>query len=172
MHTHVTFLLLALVPGQAKLDDAIKIEFPKDGYSFTLAEAAKGIKLPYKIIIERDLADIAPMAFPPSFHEPAGPSGLHPREIISGNNQFYGLIDFGLGFPPKEVVKSLKKGTYTHAFEWDGRNWRGPSDTGQPKGKPFPVGTYEVTVTIRGNVIIDQKKMPYEITRKTKLTLK
>src|SRR5262245_56159583 len=58
-----------------KLDDIVKIEFPKDGYTFTLAEAAKGIKIQYKIIVVKDYEGVIPLANPPSYHEPAGPSG-------------------------------------------------------------------------------------------------
>jgi hypothetical protein len=160
-------------PGQeGKLFDVVKIEFPKDGYSFTLAEAAKGIKIEYKIVIAKDVDGVIAIGQPPSYHEPAGPSGLYPREQISGNNQMYCLRDFGLAPPPKEVVKTLKKGTYTHAFEWDGRNWNGPSDTGQPRGKAFPAGTYDLIVTIRGKLVSDKGKTPYEITGKTSLVVK
>ena len=158
--------------ARPKFDELVKIEFPKDGYTFTLAEAGKGIKIQYKIIVERDYQGVIPLPNGPSFHEPPGASGLHPREQISGKDQLYCLIDFGLGVPPKEVVKTLRKGTYVHSFEWDGRNWTGPSDFGNPKGKPFPAGTYDVTVTLRGKLITDKGKAPYQITRKTKLVLK
>jgi hypothetical protein len=151
--------------------DVVKIEFPKDGYSYTLAEAAKGIKIQYKIIVEQDYEGVIPLRSAPSFREPPGPSGLHPREQVSGNDQVYCLRDFGLAAPPEEVAKTLKKGTYLHSFEWDGRNWSGPSDFGNPKGKPFPAGTYDVTVTLRGK-LADKGKTPYEITRKVKLVLK
>jgi hypothetical protein len=155
-----------------KLEDVVKVEFPKDGYSFTLAEAAKGAKIPYKIVVTQDYEGVIPVPFGPSFHEPAGPSGLHPREQISGKEQRYCLMDFGLGAPPKGVDRTLKKGTHEHSFEWDGRNWTGPSDFGNPKGKPFPAGTYEVTVTLQGKVVTEKGRVPYQITGKTKLVLK
>jgi hypothetical protein len=155
-----------------KLNEVVKIEFPKHGYTLTLAEAAKGVKLSYKIVVERDVEGMIPLPFGPSFREPAGPSGLHPREVIAGNKQFYGLIDSGLAQPPREVPRTIKKGTYTHTFEWDGRNWSGPSDTAMPKGNPFPAGTYEVTVTLHGKLRTEQGVVPYQITQKAKLTLK
>ena len=69
---------------------------------------------------------------------------------------------------------TVKKGTYTHSFTWDGRNWNGPSDTGQPKGPAFPPGTYTLTVTVHGKVILDAagQKAPYQIARTVKLILK
>jgi len=157
--------------AESKFDKVVKIEFPKDGYTFTLAEAAKGIKIEYQIVVEEDVKAI-PLLSAPSYHEPAGPSGLHPREQISGKDQLYGLTDFGRGVPPKEVVQTIKKGTHKHSFEWDGRNWRGPSDFNNPKGKPFPAGTYEVTVTASGFLVTDKEKAPYKLTGATKLVLK
>lgn len=155
----------------AKIDDLIKVEFPKDGYRFKVDEVAKGIKITYKVVIAKDIEGMMPSPFGPSFHEPAGPSGLHPREKIFGNGQLYALLDFGLAFPPKIKPRTLKKGTYTHTFDWDGRNWTGPSDTGNPKGKPFPPGTYELSIEMHGNRVLEKVMMPYEIKGKTKLVL-
>jgi len=123
-------------------------------------------------VVTEDLAGVVALPFGPSAREPAGPSGLHPREQISGKGQLYCLMDFGLAPPPKGTVKSLNKGTYAHIFNWDGRNWTGPSDFGNPKGKPFPAGAYDVTVTIHGYLVVGNAKMPYEMSRKGKLDLK
>lgn len=154
------------------LAKVIHIVFPKDGYEYTLAAAAKGVVIKYKIDIDSDVDGVIPLPFGPSFAEPAGPSGLFPRERIAGNNQLYCLLDFGLSAPPREKAQRLKKGSYEHAFPWDGRNWTGPSDTNNPKGAPFPAGTYELSVTIHGQHLTAKGKVPYEITAKTKLTLK
>jgi hypothetical protein len=158
--------------ARPKFDEVVKIEFPKDGFTYTLAEVAKGIKIEYKIIVEQDHQGVIALPFGPSYREPPGPSGLHPREQISGKDQMYWLSDFGLAGPPQEAVKTLKKGTYLHSFDWDGRNWTGPSDTGIPKGKPFPAGTYYITVTLQGKLVTDKSETPYVITGKTKLLLK
>lgn len=40
------------------IEDVVKIEFPKDGYRFTLADAAKGIKLSDTIRINQDLPGV------------------------------------------------------------------------------------------------------------------
>jgi hypothetical protein len=155
-----------------KFDEVVKVEFPAGGYAYTLAEVARGVKIPYRIVVARDYPGVIALRSGPSFHEPPGPSGLHPREQISGKGQFYCLMDFGLGAPPKEIVRTVKKGTYLHSIEWDGRNWTGPSDFGNPRGKPFPAGTYEVMVTLRGKVVAGEQATPYQITAKTKLVLK
>ncbi len=156
---------------ESKLDKVVKVEFPKDGYTFTLAEAAKGIKIEYQIVVEEDVRVIALLSAP-SYREPAGPSGLHPNEQITGKGQSYSLSDFGRGVPPKEVVLTIKKGTHKHSLEWDGRNWSGPSDFNSPKGKPFPAGTYDVTVTVTGVLVIGKEKTDYELTGTAKLVLK
>ncbi len=155
-----------------KIEDVIAIEFPKDGYTFTLAEVAKGVQFPYRIVIKQDYEGAIPRAFPPSFAEAAGPGGLYPREAITGNGQSYCLSDSGLAFPPPDKVVTLKMGTYKHNFEWDGLNWAGPSDTRNPKGKACPAGTYDVSFTGHGKVVTEKGKVPYQITRKTKLVLK
>src|SRR5262249_6823850 len=152
-------------PDGRKLEEVIRIEFPKDGYAFTLAEVANGVKISYKVIVTRDLPGMIPLPHGPTSHTPAGPSGLHPREEIAGRGNVYCLLDFGLGPGPKEVVKTIKKGTYTHSFEWDGRNWMGPSDFGHAKGKPFPAGEYDLTITLHGKVLVGGEKKPYEMSK-------
>lgn len=180
MSRFASIALLALACGfSARADEpakefakAVKIEFPKDGYAFTVAEVAKGVKFGYKIVVSEDRAGVVALPFGPSFNDAAGASGLHPREAISGNNQRYCLEDYGLGFPPKGKAATLKKGEYKHAFEWDGLNWSGPSDTNNPKGKAFPAGTYDVTVMIHGELETPKGRVPYTLTEKTKLVLK
>lgn len=169
--TLLTFTGLARADAP-KLGDVVKLEFPEGGYTFTLAEAAQGVKLAYKVVVSADQAGVTAFRTGPSFAEPPGPSGLYPHERITGGGQLYDLQDFGLAVPPKYEPKPLKKGTYAHSFAWDGRNWTGPSDFGNPKGKPFPAGTYEVTVTLVGEVVTEKGKTPYEIKGKAKLVLK
>ena len=164
-----------LSPEVIEFTQVVSIEFPKGGYSFTLKEAAKGIKLPYEFVVAANVKGVIPLAFGPSQSEPPGKSGLHPREEIRGGDQYYCLCDYGLAPPPdesREVAKTLKMGSYEQTIEWDGRNWMGPSDTGMPKGDPFPAGTYEVKVTIHGKLLTERGKVPYQITGKTKLVLK
>jgi hypothetical protein len=155
-----------------KVADAVRIEFPEKGYVFTTAEAAKGVKIEYRIVVDQDFPNLIPMPHGPSSATPPGPSGLYPLERIAGNGQMYCLLDFGLGPPPKEFIKPVKTGTYVHSFTWDGRNWGGPSDTGQPKGPPFPPGEYTLTITLHGKNMTDAGKQPYQITKSVKLVLK
>jgi hypothetical protein len=156
------------------LEEVVNIHFPQDGYRFSASQVAKGVTLDYDISVSQDVQGVIALPFGPSFAESPGPSRLYPREKISGNGQLYCLEDFGLGRPAAEKdhsIQTIKKGTYAHTFPWDGRNWTGPSDTGIPKGEPFPRGTYEVTVTIHGSRMTSQGRVPYEISRQTKLVL-
>lgn len=156
------------------VEEVVDIHFPKNGYHFSLAQAAKGVTLDYDISVSQDVQGVIALPFGPSFPDSTGPSGLYPREAISGNGQLYCLEDFGLGKPPADkdqIIQTLKKGTYVHSFPWDGRNWTGPSDTARPKGEPLPPGTYEVPVKIHGSRMTSQGRVPYELTRQTKLVL-
>ena len=45
---------------------------------------------------------------------------------------------------------TLRAGRYEGSFEWTGRNWYGPSDTGNPMGAPFPPGTYTLEIRAEG----------------------
>ena len=153
------------------LSESVTIEFPMAGYHFTRAEAAKTVTIEYRIVVARDIPGVKALAFAPSCAQPAGPSGLHPRERIAGNNQSYCVEDFGLAPPCMGKIKVLKKGVYKHSFAWDGRNWNGPSDTDNRKGKPFPAGTYDLTVDIHGHLVTDEGTSKYEIQGKTKLVM-
>jgi hypothetical protein len=159
--------------GEPKIEEVIKIEFAKKEFTVTTAEAAKEMKFEYRIIVAKDMPGVIAKAAPPSYNTPPGPAGLFPVEKIAGNGQFYCLLDFGLAPPQKDGPgKTIKKGDYKHSFTWDGRNWTGPSDFGNPKGKPFPPGTYMVTVTLSGKLDTGQGAKPYQITESAKLILK
>lgn len=93
--------------------DVVKIEFPKGGYTFNLNDVAKGIKIEYTVRVEQDYPGVVVGQTGPSFNDPPGPSGLHPHESITGGGQFYSLVDFGRGSPPKEVRQTIKKGVYS-----------------------------------------------------------
>ena len=38
----------------------------------------------------------------------------------------------------------------TDQIPWDGRNWYGPSDTGNREGAAFPPGTYTIALSATG----------------------
>jgi len=68
------------------------------------------------------------------FESLAGDAGVFGTfEQLTGSGQFYALQEVGSCFEQPLRPGTLRKGDYTHRFEWDGRNWGGPSDTGEHK---------------------------------------
>jgi hypothetical protein len=137
------------IPAQSNLD-GVTIRFTASPLkcTFTLAEVAAGIDVPYEISIAHDVA-----ATVPGIHACTSPdaSGLAPYESVDGAGQHYGIDDTGLCQPQTQKV-TIKAGTYPHSFHWDGRNWTGPSDFGQPEGAAFPVGAYVLSVDAAGTI--------------------
>jgi hypothetical protein len=76
-------------------------------------------------------------------------AGLIVSFDISGGSQRYCLCDTGL-CATQSLTATTVLGDYVRTISWDGRNWQGPSDTGNPEGAPFPVGSYTLTLTASG----------------------
>lgn len=127
----------------------VRIEFPDQRCTFTLAEAAEGITIAHRVVVNEDLRDVSTEAQDAGRCAGPGPSGLIVHEVLDGGDERYCVCDEGLciGDP---VVTSLTSGTHDDAFTWQGRNWGGPSDTGMLMGAPFPPGTYTLTVSSVG----------------------
>ena len=79
-------------------------------------------------------------------------SGLILFEDLNGNAERYCVCDQGLCGSPPLVPATIPAGQTPGAFTWTGRNWWGPSDTGNPLGDPFPAGTYTLEVSAIGTV--------------------
>jgi hypothetical protein len=136
----------------------VTIEFSTTQCEYTLAAAKGGIVFDYRLVVERDV----PGFQPPNFGYPYTENivaGLYFNEVIAGGAENYCLCDQGLPFsqcPEPDggtgghmicPLITIPKGTYTRSFTWDGVNWTGPSDTGNPKGKAFPPGDYTLTIS-------------------------
>jgi hypothetical protein len=128
----------------------VSFTFPGDRCSYTLAEAAAGITVPYQLSIAADLTGVIP--YPSDYgncQEPDG-TGLDVGFVISGTDRMYCICDVGLCDWPLPPPTSPRAGTYLGEIQWDGRSWRGPSDAPSPEGPAFPPGTYNLTLTARG----------------------
>lgn len=90
-----------------------------------------------------------------------GPNGCNPQllaehgglafnEEVAGGTQKWCLCDVGLCQVVKPPFTPTLPGNYTIAFDWDGNNWYGPSDTGNKPGPAFTAGNYVYTVSIKG----------------------
>jgi hypothetical protein len=124
---------------------------PPTNCIFTLAEAALGISIEYELVLENEVPDVVPHS-QQSCPGPPGASQLYLFERLSGGNESYCICDNGLCPAPPDTPITLHPGTYPGVFEWDGKNWNGPSDTGNPKGPPFPPGEYTLDVSTTGLV--------------------
>lgn len=67
-----------------------------------------------------------------------------------GDEQRYCLCDVGCCPPDIEHQVQVEATTKTFTIDWSGREWGGPSDTGNEMGDFFLPGRYSVYVTFRG----------------------
>jgi hypothetical protein len=120
--------------------------------TFTLVEAADGVSIPWVLRIEDTVQGVD------SSPQDAGgcgrpdDSGLVVFARLSGGGQSYCECDVGLCPAPPPDPRTLQPGEWPGAFAWTGRNWGGPSDTGNPLGEPFPAGTYTLSLSAVGTV--------------------
>lgn len=119
--------------------------------SYSLAEVAAGIQIPWHEEVDQDISGLHPAQSDAGHCAQPDAAGLIVSYQISGGGQSYCLCDQGL-CPGTSFTTSAAAGNYYHAIAWDGRNWSGPSDTANPEGAPFPPGTYTITLTTTGTV--------------------
>jgi len=128
----------------------VHIHVKAENCVFTLAQARAGISIPYEIVVDHDL-EVVPKAPPGSYCYQPGPSGLLVGAILKGSGNQYCLCDQGLPYATFcSQPSAVRAGVYSATFDWDGVNWFGPSDTVNPKGAPFPPGTYRLDITAKG----------------------
>ncbi len=97
--------------------------------------------------------------------------GLILFERLSGGGQNHCLCDTGMCMPPSKTGKTIKAGEQPGTFKWDGVNWTGPSDFGNPKGKAFPVGSYTLAVSAKGMIGSGAVSTPFEVLGTMVITL-
>ena len=96
---------------------------------------------------------------------------------LTGNRQYYAIRDVGGCFGRPLRPGTLRAGTYPGTFSWDGVNWFGESDTGVPKGPPFPAGIYVLSLTARGFTDYDPdadagSSMPFQVIATLRILLR
>jgi hypothetical protein len=159
-----------VVDGGSELS-GVSIAISDDDCVFTLAEAQAGLSIPYVVTVAEPVAAVSPSAQDDGGCDDPGPSGLIVFERLSGGEQSYCLCDVGLCFV-EDHTTDLVPGTWEHSFEWDGVNWFGPSDFGNPKGEPFPPGTYTLKVSAKGTFLLGgDAVVPYEVWSTLQITL-
>lgn len=130
---------------------------------FTLAEAAAGISIPYTITIASAVEGAFSLPQDSGQCEQPGASGLIPFERLAGNDQHWCICDTGLCQGPDETPTTFDAGSWTQTFEWDGKNFDGPSDTGFVPGDPFPPGDYTLTISAKGKTVAVDAMTPFEV---------
>ncbi len=127
-------------------DTALRFDFPTQRCQFSVAEAAAGLTFRYGLEVTASESRFVE-TYPSPLQTCAQPndSNLYVLERVLGGGQSYCLCDGGRCVRPG-VVFGATPGRREFTFAWDGRNWNGPSDTGNPKGAPFPPGEYALTL--------------------------
>jgi hypothetical protein len=127
----------------------VSIQFPEASCSFSLTQAAAGLQIAYQVVVARPLNGVHPTPTDDGRCQTPGASELIVGFDLSDDNQRYCLCDVGL-CQAQPFTTALAAGTYAATIAWDGRNWSGPSDTGNPEGAAFPVGTFQLTLSASG----------------------
>ena len=128
------------------------IWFPESGATWSIAEAAAGVTIPYVVLVEADISGVIPRPQDGGGCGQPGASGLILFEDLSGAGQRYCICDEGLCAAPPPTPVTIPAGQTSSEFTWTGRSWWGPSDTGNPMGAPFPPGSYTLEVSAVGTV--------------------
>jgi hypothetical protein len=137
------------LPSSSNLP-GVSIQFPNAPCTFSLAQAAGGIQIAYQVVVAQNLAGVHPTPGDAGHCQTPDASGLIVGFSFDGNGQKYCRCDTGLCAAATTFTTAPAVGSYDTTIAWDGRNWSGPSDTGNPEGAAFPVGTYQLTLTAAG----------------------
>ena len=150
--------------------DGVTIEFSDARCSWALDEVAGGVELGYTITIENDVPGVIASPQDAGGCGQPGASGLIAFHRVFGGDESWCICDEGLCMGNDDVV-TLPAGTYEGSFTWNGVNWGGPSDTGNPEGDPFPAGSYVVSVSATGVVTGGALEMPFAVGSTLQITL-
>jgi len=136
------------LPSSSNLP-GVSIQFADAPCTFSLAQAAAGIHVAYQVVVAQSLSGVHPTPGDAGGCQEPDASGLIVGFSFDGNGQKYCRCDTGL-CATTTFTTAPAAGAYDTTIAWDGRNWSGPSDTGNPEGAAFPVGTYQLTLTAIG----------------------
>ena len=148
----------------------VEIQFPEAACTYFTSQLSEGVTIPYQIVVTQSHL-VSPTSQQNGCDE-AGPSGLRAFERIYGtdylgNENQYCLCDVGL-CEDSPIESMVQPGTYQGSISWEGRNWNGPSDTGNPQGEPFVGGSYTVEVKAIGET---DDGTPYEVIGELPITI-
>ncbi len=129
--------------------DGVEITILGERCSWTKAELAAGVSIPYEVRVDSALT-VVPSSQDAGGCERPGPSGLTVSFRIQNSlDEVYCLCDVGLCMATQDP-SVLVVGTHSQKIEWSGTTWSGPSDTGNPLGPVFSAGPATLTVSALG----------------------
>jgi hypothetical protein len=140
-------------------------------YGDPLEEAAAGIDFGYRVVIDGEVTGVNPMPASAGGCDVPGASGLTVLERVFGDEQSWCICDTGLCGGDDPSLVTLASGEFAETFRWNGVNWTGPSDFGNPEGDPFPPGTYTVSVTAIGQQGAGEEAVSFEVLGTLEITL-
>ncbi len=152
----------------------VSVEFMLDRCVFTLDEVAAGVTLDYAIVVEERLDEVSATPQDAGYCGRPEASGFIPFAVIEGGDERWCICDTGLCAGTPVPPATIEPGRYAGRIDWDGRNWFGPSDFGNPPGAPFPPGDYTVSVRLVGENGDDTpggEVTPYEVVGETSIRL-
>lgn len=144
-----------------------EVVFPAGALEFTAAELSAGVELTYAIEIKEELSGIETQSLVSYTQDPSSPQDLLPLASVVGGGQSYCPADFGRGMRKPPEARTVPTGRETYSLRWSGRNWGGPSCTGEEPKDPFPPGTYAFTVRLSGTL-----GEPYQVEASVPLVIK
>jgi hypothetical protein len=167
-----------LCPAAVTISDlpGVSLRFVDAPCALSLAQAAQGVRVKYEVVVEAPPEGV-PRAVWPRPQDAGGcglpgDSGLIVSEQVQGEQRRWCLCDTGLCQAPEEVYGELTLGAYPGEFVWDGVEWEGPSDFGNPPGPPVPAGAgYEFVVSAKGRVRFSGAERDFTVEARAPFTL-
>jgi len=150
-------------PSVSSTLPGVRFDLSGNRCRYTLAEAAAGVQLVYRVVVDADVTGVQSSPASPASCAGPDPSGLVVEPSIGGGSQSYCMCDCGLG-TGAPTTSTLSAGTYVAHFAWDGTNWTGPSDFGNPHGPAFPPGSYQFVVRVDGTAPAPGGTAPFTMT--------
>jgi hypothetical protein len=158
--------------GAASSDlPGVSLAFGAARCSFTQTEVAAGVRVPYEVVIAQDLSGVHPTPTDEGNCGEPDASGLIVGFEITGVGQHYCLCDVGFCPAGQVFATSPRRGSTAGTIDWDGTNWRGPSDVPSPKGPLFPPDVYTITLAAEGTYDGAAGTTPFRVTATRTITI-
>ncbi len=143
-----------------------QLVIPAQRCSFTQAEALAGIDIAYQVVTKAAVDSVFPEPLDQGGCSTPDDSGLIVFEELdstTGGTEHYCLCDTGLCAATEPEAVTVPAGTFDKTFQWGGRDFNGPSDTGQEPGAAFPPGLYVLRLSATGQQELNGARQAFDI---------